>query len=212
MSGASINKKVAKGLAKAGKVLGWKFNVYRPDSYLTPFSDENRLFSTQASWSEDKGFSKNPEATLTHYNIYADHRKLQPGDIMNSPDLDRTFVITETNELRGAVAVQANGRMTVRRVIYTPTEDIKTQSQEVATEVPCAVEFKTNYGEQGVLTGTGSAATGHRSQVEIWTWMPVGSLRLNDTLELSIGTFTLTSVQQDEGGTTIQARSTKVGV
>lgn len=212
MSRASIDKKVTKGLKKAGKILGWSFSVYRPDNYVTPLSLENKKFDVQMSWSEDDSFGKNPATILSYNKIYADHTRLKAGDILDSVALARTFVVTEINPLRGAVAVAANDRMTVKRVVYTPTEDVKTQSIDVFTSVPCAVEFKANFGDQGSLAGVGASTTGHRAQVEIWTWMPAGSLQSNDKIELSSGTYTFQSLRQDASGTYITARSTTLGI
>ena len=211
MSGAAVNKKIAKGLAKAGKVLGWPFSVYRPVNYVSPFSDENLVFTKQMALSQDDGFKKNPEDTLAYNVVYTDFRKLEPGDILHILDLGSTYIVTENNPIRGAVAVKATHTMDEKRVRYTPTEDVKTSNDVIYTSVPCAVKFKSQFNDPSVLTGVGSSGTGHRSMAEIWTWMPVGALQSSDTISLNDDTFTIVSLTQDSGGTVITVRSTKIG-
>lgn len=210
MSGSTYDRKIAKGLAKAGKKLGYTFNVYRPDNYITPMGDENFIKTEQVSWSEDKSFEKNPEDKLTHFAIYANYKTLEVGDILNSPDINRTFVITEINELRGVVAIQTPDVFDVLRPIYTPSADKKIGLETVSSSVPCVVEYKSAASDQSVLPA-GSSSTGSRSQIELWTWMPISSLKLNDTLDINGDKFNITSLKHDHKGTVINARSAKIG-
>ena len=211
MSGASIDRKIAKGNAKAGKVLGYLFDQFRPDNYVSPMSLENRHATIQAAWSEDKQFQKNPEETLTHFNVYADHRKLAVGDILKNSTIGRTFIITEINQLRGAVAVQAPEVMTVQRAVYdVNATDKATSFRTMYTDVPCAVEYKSGHTDSSVLPSGGSTQ-GTRSQIEIWTWMPVASMQVNDAIDVLGNRFNITGLRQDQKGTVILARSTSIG-
>jgi hypothetical protein len=209
MSASTINRKIAKGLAKVGKKLGYKFTLYRPDNYIDPLEDRNKLMTVQASWSKDEQFKANPEPTLDQYTIFTDFTKLIVGDILRSEELNRIFIINEINELRGAVSFQASDLFDVKRPVHTPTSDVKVTLVDVITGMPGAVQYA--MAKRTDITGNNSATRAGQSIIELWTWLPVDQIRLNDIIVVTGKNFLVVSVDTSLVGMKIRAESTKAG-
>jgi hypothetical protein len=211
MTAATINRKIARGFAKVGKKLGYQFNLFRPDNYINPTEQRNSLLSAPMSWSKDEQFKTNPEPTLAQYIIYCDFTVLQVGDVINAPSIARTFIINEINELRGAVSFQASDMFDVLRPIYTPLADVKTSFEPVVTNMPGAVQYTTATSNDAALTSITSSMKSGQSQVEIWTWLPVDHVHLNDVIVVNAKRFIVTSIDSSAVGVKLRALSTKAG-
>lgn len=211
MSGATIDRKIAKGFAKVGKKLGYTCQVYRPDNYINPLADRNLLRSVPISWTEDKAFEKNPEAVLVPFIVYCDYTVLQAGDFLVNGALQKTLVVTEVNPIRGAVGYQVQDRIDVLRTVYTPTADKKTSFEEVITDLPAAVEYKSAAAVDGALTTVTSSMKSGQSTIEAWTWVTPGLVKLSDVLVLNDVRYQVTSVNTTSKGTKIQALASKAG-
>lgn len=210
MSGASIDKKIAKGFAKVGKKLGYGCDVYRVDNYLEPLADRNKLFKSVISWTEDRAYEKNPEGVLVPFIVYCDYTVLQPGDFLVS-SIGKTLVVTEVNPIRGAVGFQVPDRLTVLRTVYTPTQDKKTALEEVITDLPVAVEYKQASGVDGALSTVTSSMRSGQSTIEVWTWVTPGLVKISDVLDLNGTRYQVTSVNTTAKSTKINALATKAG-
>lgn len=211
MSGATIDRKIAKGFAKVGKKLGYTCKLYRPDSFVNPLADRNLLRSVPISWTEDKSFEKNPEGVLVPYIVYCDYTALQAGDFIVNEALQKTLVVTEVNPIRGAVGFQVLDKIDVLRTVYTPTADKKTSFEEVIVELPAAVEYKSAAAVEGALQTTTSSMKSGQSTIEVWTWVTPGLVKISDVLVLNSLRFQVTAVNTTAKGTKIQALATKAG-
>lgn len=211
MSAVAINRKIARGFAKVGKKLGYAFSLYRPDSYITPLADRNLVMTLPLTWSKDEGFSQNPEPTLDYFTLYADYTLLKTGDILNQATEGRTFIVHEVNPLRGAVGVQCNTKMNVLRPVYTPTQDTKTSFEEVVLDMPCVFESTGAASNDGALTTVTSSMTAGQSQVDIWTVIRPGTIKLADVLEVEGGRYIIISIDAVFSGVKIKAKSTRAG-
>lgn len=211
MSGATIDRKIAKGFAKVGKKLGYTCSVYRPDNFINPLADRNLLRSVPISWTEDEAFSKNPEGTLVPYIVYCDYTVLQAGDFVVNGTLQKTLVVTEVNPIRGAVGYQVQDRIDVLRTVYTPTQDKKTSFEEVITNLPAAVEYKSSTAVDGALKTVTSNMQSGQSTIEVWTWVTPGLVKIADVLVVNGSRYQVTFVNTGSGGTKIQALASKAG-
>lgn len=211
MAGASFDRKVAKAFAKVGKKVGYACTIYRPDTWVNPLQDRNILKQTTMSWSEDESFAKNPEALLTYFTLYTDYSSLELGDILTLPALSRTFIVTEITPIRGSVGVQCNNKADVLRPVFDMTADKKSSFNAVMTEVPLVLEYKSASQTANALQGVSAKLGSGQSTIEAWTWVPPGSVQLNDVLEVNGLRFQVTSVSSTEKGTFISGISTKVG-
>lgn len=211
MSAVAVNRKIAKGFAKVGKKLGYAFNLYRADSFINPLADRNLSMTIPLTWSKDEGFKANPEPTLDYFILYCDYTVLRVGDILNQPTEDRTFLVYEINPLRGAMGVQCGRRMTVLRPVHTPTADKKTSFEEVMVNMPCAVESVTAAANDGALSTVRSSMSAGQSQIEVWTVISPGGIRLNDVLEVDGARYLIVGADNISAGTKIRAISIKAG-
>lgn len=219
MSGAKIDKIVAKAMGKAGKILGYHFSQYRVVSsdYLEPIQERNFLKTTTMSWTEDKSYEKNPEDVLDFFKLYMDYRSLFAGDILDAPDIGehgRTFIVTEINPIRGAVGVQTPDRMDVLRPTSTPTSDVKTTNVQIISSMPCVINFggaQENKGSMVAVHGQTHVNSG-QTHAEVWTWMEPGTLQLNDIVVIEGNKYVVNSLSGKHKGTFIKVRSIKAGV
>lgn len=211
MAGASIDKKINKAYKLVGKKLGWPFKVFRPDTWVTPLQDRNYIFSRNLAFSQDTGFSKNPNDTLAYFQLYSDYSDLQAGDIIYSLELGKTFTIFEKTELRGPIGVQTDDRIDVLRPIYTPNADKKTAFEAVATNVPVALEGIGAVQDAGALSGTSSKMSAGQTRIELWSWLPVGLVLLNDVIEWQGVRYLVQEVWATNIGTKLRGISMKTG-
>jgi len=211
MTAETINRKIARGFAKVGQKLGYLFDIYRPDSYSTPLGDRNLVMTVPLSWSEDDAFKKNPEGTLVPFILFCDYTLLQPGDFVSNSVIGRTFAVTEINPIRGAVAFQTPERVNILRTVFNATDDKKTGFEEVMRSLPAAIEFKSAGSADGILKTVNSNMKTGLSNLEMWTWVPAGSIKLNDVIEHSGKRWLIVSADSTSSGTRVSAMSMRAG-
>ena len=211
MSGAALQKTIDNAFKTVAGVVGYKFKQYRPYSYIVPLKDTNYISTLNLAASPDEGFTKNPLDALDKYFLYAKSTELARGDILYSEELDKTYVVIDKSELRAAVGVLAQERMTVLRPTIG-TGDKKTVLEEVATEVPCAIKTVGSSGSAGALSTTSSTMTAGSHELEVWTYITPGNIRLQDVIEVFGNRYICTFAQSTTNGTNIKMRSTKVGI
>lgn len=208
MSGQSIQRTLNKAFGVVGRVLGWEFTMYRPDSWITPLADRNSIGSTRLSGTPDDAYSKDPDE-LDKFKLYTG-APLALGDILHSEELERTYVVFDKTELRAVVGVLAQDRIDVLR----PTLTIGDQPRgfdEIASSVPAAVKITGASSSAGALKVTSSTMSASSTEIEVWTWVPSGLIQLNDVLEIGGNRYLITFAQTTYKGTKLKARSTKVG-
>lgn len=210
MSGANIAAKVNLGLRKAANKVGFPAKVYRPDNYYDALEQRNYHSSLNVGWSVDDGFKKNPVDELEYYKIYAPSDAFELGDLVQAEQQNKTFVIVELEPMRVPAAVLVNDLMTVHRTVFTPSDDVKTKLVAQNLDVPCAVKWKQASASNGGLSNVSTMKSG-MSQVEVWTWMPAGAVKIDDVLEIEGKKFKVDSCQSTAKGTKISAISTVVG-
>lgn len=209
MSGANIAAKVNLGLRKAAAKVGYPVKLYRPDHYFNPLDDRNFVETLMTAWSVDDGFQKNPVAELDYYKLFVPADSVQPGDFIMSEDQGKTFVVTEVQPMRAPAGILVNDRVTVLRTENTPDQDVKTQLVPYFTQLPCAVKWSSTSNNQGLSPV--STMRGGQSQVEVWTWVTPGTIRLGDVLEINDLRFVVSSCQSTSKGTKINGISTVAG-
>jgi hypothetical protein len=210
MSGASIDRKIQKGLAKAGVKLGFKFGVYRPDGYIDPLATRNYIFSALIGYAEDENYAKNPELSLSYFKVFADYSRLEVGDILHSDDVSTTLVLIEKNVMKGGIAIKAPERATLLRPSYSTAQDVKTKLSPIAENLPIAFSVTGGITDASGLTGVSSKMGTGQSQITAWFYMPKGEVSLNDVIDVSRRRYLIQRVDSTDTGTFVQAISTKI--
>lgn len=208
MAGKQIAKILDKAFQKVGNVLGWDFKHYRPDIWVQPLQDRNQIGVIKLSATVDDGYTTVPK-DLDEYKLYTDGSKLQPGDILYSDELSKTYVVTEKQELQVTKGVLANDRINLLRPVST-TGDVKRSFEQLASLVPAAVTIRGSSKSAGVLRSTTSSMQTAQHEIEILTWLP--DAQLNDVVELNGNRYVVLFVDRSDESCRLQLRSTKVGV
>ena len=210
MSGTALQKVLNNAFKVAGKVLGFPFALYRPVSYTVPLQDANIIGTVSLGASPDEGFSKNPHEILDKYQLYLSAALVEPGDILHSDELSKTYIVIDKTELRAAVGVLAQDKFDILRPVLS-AGDRKTSFELIGSSIPCALITSGNTGSDGALQGVTSTMSASSSDLEVWTWVTPGLIALNDVLEISSNRYLVSFVQSSAKGTHIKLRSTKVG-
>lgn len=213
MSGKNLNKLIARASSKVGKITGFPFKVYRAQGldYIDPLQDRNLVGTFQMSFSEDKEFEKNPEDTMGFFKLYMNYLVLNIFDILYNEEMDRTFVVTEIDPLRGAVGLQCPIRMDILRPISTPTSDFKTSFDAQATNVPCVFTNSSPHLNKGVLKEYNSSSIAGQTIINLWTSLPDHIIKINDVCVIEGTKFLVDSFTGTHKGTFVTARSMKAG-
>lgn len=205
MSGKSVAAKINKAMAKVGGKIGFPCSVYRPDNYSQPVDDRNRVIdSVQVAWSVDESFTKNPVDELAHYIVYVSD--LEVGDIVVCEEQEMTFVLTDIEPIRAPAGILANDRIHVYRSQFVGGDKLNELSI-IAHDVPCAVKI----GKAAPVTLPNTSMKSGMTVIDVWTWMPVDELQINDVFEWRGNRFLVTTVNSSDKGTKVSAQSMKAG-
>lgn len=211
MSGKSIQRTLNNAFAVVGRVLGWPFKVYRPLDWVNPTDDRNYVANVMLAATPDEAFSKDPLDELDKYLLYVNTTKLEPGDIIVSDELAKTYVIFDKTELRAVIGVLAADKFNLLRPTVTTGADVMRGFTQVGANIPCALKISGATSSDGALKITSSTMSAASSQVEIWSWVPANFARLNDVIEIGDVRYLVTFAQTTAKGTKLKATSTKVG-
>lgn len=210
MSGTALQKTIDNAFKVVGNAAGFKFKHYRPDSYTQPLQDRNLLGEIKMAASPDESFGKNPHVDLELFNLYLSTKSIELGDILTSEYLSRTYVVFDKTELRAAIGIRCQDLITVLRPILL-TGDKKTGFEIIATDVPAVATVSSVKSSAGALAGQRSTMEASSSNLDIWTWITPGLIKLNDTIQIGDAKYAVLQVDSTSKGTKIKARSTKVG-
>lgn len=209
MSGKSIQRTLTNAFGTVGRVLGWDFAVYRPVQWVLPMQDANLVGTVKLSATPDDAYTAVPDE-LSKFVLYTS-ASLELGDILNSDELGRTYVVFDKTELRAITGVLAQDRFDVLRPTVTPGADKPMGFEEVATSVPGALKISGSTSSAGALKVTSSTMHADSHTIEIWTWVPALLVRLNDVLQVGDDRYLVTFAQTTAKGTKLKGISTKVG-
>lgn len=211
MSGESLQRTLDNAFSVVGNAAGFKFKHYRPDSYIQPFQDRNLVGEVKIAASPDDGFAKNPHTDLELFKLYASTKSIELGDIFHSEYLSRTYVVLDKTELRVCMGVRCQDEIDVLRPIIT-SGDKKTGFEIIGTGIPAVATVKGVTSSSGALGAVPRATLdASASNLDVWTWVTPGLIKLNDVLEINDQRYLVTQVDSTSKGTKISARSTKVG-
>jgi hypothetical protein len=210
MSGTTIDKKISSSMKKVGKLIGWEFKHYRPDTYITPLQTRNYLATLNLAYSQDDSFKKGTEDPLSYFKLFCEYGTVRPGDLLRNQAQDRTFIVFINTPLRGPVGVTATHLVNILRPVYNLTGDKKTVFEQVATDLPIALQNIGAVADNGSAPAATKMAT-TQTRLEIWTWTPSDLIRNNDVIEIDTARYIVQTVAHTPNGTTVRALSTKVG-
>lgn len=211
MSGLSIDRKVQNALGKVAVKVGYSFDHYRPDNQLIPMADRNLIATVKVGFSQDEGYSKNPDDVLQYYKIYMRYSDVLPNDILYSTEAPATLVVLQVNPLRGPVGVKCTHFIDIKRPVSTPTLDKKISLEDVGQSIPCAVQYQAGSTESGSMSSIPTSVTSGKSNVKVWLGVPAGFVKINDILVVDSYQFRVKSVTTTNG-TDVIAESIKAGV
>ena len=208
MSGSNLQRIIDNALKTIGKNTGFKYKQYRPDIYTNPLQLRNYLAEHMVGVSSDEAFKKNPDE-LEEFLLYLDPVQVQVGDILQSEDLGKTYVVTDKMELRAARGVLAQDRFNVLRPVLL-SGDKMTGFDQIGTAIPGAVKVIGASTAKTIAKGSTLGASSH--ELEIWTWVTPGFIHLNDVIEMNSNRYLVQFAQSTVKGTNLKLKSTKVGV
>lgn len=211
MAGKNIARILDKAYSTVGRVLGYDFVVYRPDNWIQPLQDRNRITTIQLSPTVDDGYSATPR-DLDEFTLYANSSVLQRGDLVHNEELQQTYVVIDKFQLQPAKGVLAREKIDVLRPSQEIGSNFKRTFDQVGLQIPAAILTKGAGQSSGVLRATSSSMTVGQSDLDLRTWVPTGFIKLNDVIELNGNRYIVTFAQQTAQGTTLSLKSTKVGV
>ena len=210
MSGPSLQKVLNNAFKVVGKVVGFQCTHFRPDNYVNPTQDRNLIGFITASITPDDSFGQFGLDELAKYKVYASSAALQLGDILYSQETANTYTIIAKEELRPCTAVLTNDVLDVLRPALT-TGDRKTTLELVCENLPCALKITGSSQSAGALQGMNSTMSTSNSEIEVWTWLQPGTVKLNDVLFYNGNKFLVVFAQSTQTGTILRARATKSG-
>ena len=210
MSGKSISRVLNNAFRTVSNVLGYSFEHYRPDSYVTPLQDRNFIGKINVTATPDDAMTKNPLDELERYLLYADSSKFELGDILFNAELDKTYVVTDKSELRAATGVLAQNRFDILRPMTTTGSEIRRTFEELGREIPCALKIVGATSSSGALKFTSSTMSASSHDLELWTYVTPELIQLNDVLQVGLSRYLVTFVQSTAKGTEVKLRSVKV--
>lgn len=208
MSGASIDKKLTKAYGKIGKILGYKFKLYRSVDYLEPVQAKNYLKEVTLAFSIDENFKKSQDFNFHLYNLFCDG-VIKTGDIFENTDLNKRFTLVQNDPITAPIGINSSEWITISRPVYNSTGGFSPKQELIASKIPATILEKSAMAS----TGNNNQPTPLKSgiqQWDIWTYLPDDKVRINDVIEDNRGNkATITSCQITPLGFKITAVSTK---
>lgn len=210
MSGASINKKLQKAFQKVGKIMGFKFFIYRSVDYLTPIQTKNLIGTQTVGFALDENFKAQIQENYKRFNLFFDTTNFKIGDVFVSDEANKTFVLVNKDPIVSPQAIEATHKITISRPEYSTAGGFKSTSVEIAKDVPAAI-FEIGSSSSGSAIGETQNKSGVR-RFSIWIWLPQGSVKMNDVIEDNFGNKSyISSIEFSSVGYKLTAQSTKVG-
>lgn len=209
MSGTIIDKKLSKAYAKIGKVLGFKFKLYRSVDYLEPVQTKNFLREVTLAFSIDESFKKPQDYNFHLYNLFCDG-DIKTGDIFENIELNKRFTLVQNDPITAPIGINSADWITISRPVYNSTGGFSPKQELVASKIPATILEKTAIASSGNNTQPTPLKSGIQ-QWDIWTYLPEDKIRINDVIEDSRGNkATVTSCQITPLGFKVTAASTKI--
>lgn len=117
MSAQSIQNKINRAYTKAGKKLGFDYNVYRPINNIHILDASNYIDTVNFSVSLNTEFSNTIKEQLPIWTVYSDYDILQEGDFIDNQQ--RTFLIISKKEMLPILALEVPDRVDIKQVSYS---------------------------------------------------------------------------------------------
>lgn len=184
MSELSIRKKIIKAYAKAGKVLGREFQLFRPFSLNDALSPANYLRTQYASFTLSKDFVTAQNEGYERYIVYTNHADLQKGDILY--DDQETFVIIWNRGLEDVIAIKATQLVEIYRGVWDTTNGLQPVLQRTARNVPASVVGISSTSDTRLNT---IQTTGQAKRWEVRIWASQADLKPTDNIKFANGTI-----------------------
>lgn len=206
MDGAKLQSKVYACYAKAAKVIGLPFDVYRMgQGPTTLFSDANKVDSLLAQFtmaSTIGAFLRAPKVDETWFDALLDGRRVHPGDVLVHPTVG-TFFILSMAPLLPIKAGRCNDAITITRArapvdlavgdlgyfghLATTAPSAASGEDIIWSSVPCASSSE-GYGRATSQGLTASDSPGPTKWFfYLPPYVPAGAIRDRDIVTDSLG-------------------------
>lgn len=205
MDGVKLQTKVYAGYAKAAKVIGLPFDVYRMGQGPTAlFSDANKVDTLPAQFtvtSTSGAFLRAPKFDETWFDALVDGARVQVGDVLVNARAG-TFYILSMQPLLPIKAARCNDTITVTRARapapfdvgdlgysgHVASTNLDVQGEDVVlSSVPCASSSE-GYGRaapQGLTAADSPGPT--KWFFYLPPYVPAGAIRDRDIITDSLG-------------------------
>lgn len=211
MSGKALNKKLNKAFGKIANAVGFDFKVYRSVDMLTPVQTKNFIGTTKLAYSIDDSFKQSTGYGFNLFNLFMDGTDFQPGDIFVCDEISRRFTLVCNDQMVKPQGVESSGSITVKRPGFSTVGAFQATMTEVARDIPATI-LGAGAGQDPVSNVSQSPNQSGVTQWNIWTYLPVNAIKINDVIVDQYGnTSKVLSVEYSGLGYKLKTESTKVG-
>lgn len=137
MSESSIKKKLSVAYAKAGRILGREYNLYRPIQLNGSLSTENFLRKQRAAFTIAEAFTTPQTESFKEYLAFTSLTDVEKGDIFDN--CDETYVILGNRGLEYYTAIKATHLVEIWRPQWSTSGGLQSTRVRVAGSVPASV-------------------------------------------------------------------------
>ncbi len=209
MSGAAINSKIQKIYGKVANKVGYSFDVYRSLDYIDPIQPRNYLKTINFAFSLDDKFVKQQGYSFDLFNLWVDTSFAKQGDIFINEELNKRFTLVGNDPIATPQGILSTSLISIYRPTYSSTGGFKPTRTEIFTLVPAQV-MSTSSGANTGNTGNLSQIKNVVQEWDIWTWLPVGTIKPHDAIIDDQGNdMTITSIEPSSLGYKLHCISTK---
>lgn len=184
MSEQTIRNKLIGAYARAGRLLGRDFDLYRPPALDGALSQENWLRTQPVAFTVSNDFVTAQGEGFVEYKVFTDHSDVLAGDIFN--DATETFVIVWNRGLETVLAFKATDIVQVLRTSWATTGGLQAQRQVIASSVPASVVRKESTTDIAI---TGVQQTSQAKRWEVRIRANPADILQTDNIKFSNGTL-----------------------
>lgn len=119
MSAKSIQSKINNAYKKAGKILGFEYNIFRPINNINVLDASNYIETVNLSVSLNESYSSTIKEQTPIWTVYSDYNILEEGDFVFNEEFNRTFLIVSKKEQLPILGIELPDRIDIKQVQYT---------------------------------------------------------------------------------------------
>lgn len=182
MPGKSLNSKLQKIYGRVASKVGYTFDSYRSLDYITPIQPRNYITSVDLAFALDDKFSKQQGYTFDLFDLYLDTTIYQPGDIFVCDELNKRFTLVGNDPIATPKGILSTNKISIYRPTYNTTGGFSAKRIEIYTNIPAQILSTGSAQSVGNTGGIGSKISTPLEQWDVWTWLPINSIKPRDLI------------------------------